>query len=349
MFDRILIVLRFFGVFKLFRILRSPQITILAYHGFSVKDEHTFSPSLFMTRETFSKRMRSIKEQGYDLISLNDAVTHLQNHSLKKDMLVITLDDGWFGALDSAVPILLQEKIPATFYVTTYYVEKRIAVFNVFIRYLILKTGNPSIKIGHIYSEIEDNLSLSTAALREQAIQKLSEFGESLNAVDRHDFSRVVAENLGFDFESLHRKRFMQLLNEEEILKISNLGFDIQLHSHRHSGVKMLDNHDLTNSEIEDNRSSLKNVSGSPLVHYCYPSGEYHDRQLPWLRDLGIASATTCQYGVNYIGTNPLQLNRILDGEHISQIRLEADLCGIGLFTYKCKSTLKGILSIFKN
>ena len=188
MFDRILIVLRFFGVFKLFRILRSPQITILAYHGFSLKDEHTFSPSLFMTRETFSRRMRSIKEQGYEIISLNDAVTHLQNHSLKKDMLVITLDDGWFGALDSAVPILLQEKIPATFYVTTYYVEKRIAVFNVFIRYLILKTGNPSIKIGHIYSEIEDNLSLSTAALREQAIQKLSEFGESLNAVDRHDF-----------------------------------------------------------------------------------------------------------------------------------------------------------------
>ena len=118
MFDRILKILRFVGVFKLFRIFRSPQITILAYHGFSVEDEHTFSPSLFMTRETFSKRMRSIKEQGYDLISLNDAVTHLQNHSLKKDMVAITLDDGWFGVLDSAVPILLKEKIPATFYIT---------------------------------------------------------------------------------------------------------------------------------------------------------------------------------------------------------------------------------------
>ena len=81
-------------------------------------------------------------------------------------------------------------------------------------------------------------------------------------------------------------------------------------------------------TEIIDNRAVLERIVSGPLQHFCYPSGEFHPSQFPWLRALGIESATTCLSGFNYPGTERFALRRFLDGENIDQVEFEAELSG---------------------
>jgi len=53
---------------------------------------------------------------------------------------------------------------------------------------------------------------------------------------------------------------------------------------------------------------------------------------------LGIKSAVTCTSGVNDENTHPYKLKRFLDGENISQIEFEAEMCG---FLEICRRLLK--------
>ena len=112
----------------------------------------------------------------------------------------------------------------------------------------------------------------------------------------------------------------------DEIRELVTSGVDIQLHTHRH-GLSQ-DDPKLVEKEISDNRRALASVK-APLQHFCYPSGIYNPRQWPWLKALGIKSATTCKPGLNYSNTPRYELRRFLDSEDISEIVFEAELCGL--------------------
>ena len=79
---------------------------------------------------------------------------------------------------------------------------------------------------------------------------------------------------------------------------------------------------------MNDNADVLEPIVGRKLTHFCYPNGNYSARQVEWLHQLGIESATTTRHGFNYPDTPKMLLNRFLDSETISDIEFEAELCG---------------------
>lgn len=81
--------------------------------------------------------------------------------------------------------------------------------------------------------------------------------------------------------------------------------------------------------EIEDNRQSIQAMSGKHAEHFCYPSGVYDSAFLPWLKEAGILSATTCETGFASRRSNPLLLPRMLDNPQLSSIEFESWLTGI--------------------
>src|SRR3546814_10007681 len=84
---------------------------------------------------------------------------------------------------------------------------------------------------------------------------------------------------------------FCAFMTLEEARELQASGIEIGLHSHRHRFPA--ESYAAAQAEIEDNRRALALVGNAPLRHFCYPSGEYEQHQLPWLAPLGIASATT--------------------------------------------------------
>jgi len=111
------------GLFALARQLTRRQLRILGYHGASIRDEHDFSPGTFMSATTFEGRLDLLEAGGYPVLPLEEAVARLKAGTLPPAATVITIDDGWYGTYKHMIPALKARTLPATLYVSTYYVE----------------------------------------------------------------------------------------------------------------------------------------------------------------------------------------------------------------------------------
>jgi hypothetical protein len=81
--------------------------------------------------------------------------------------------------------------------------------------------------------------------------------------------------------------------------------------------------------EIEDNRNSIHEMTGKIASHFCYPSGVWDRAFLPWLKEAGVKSATTCEFGLASQNSNPLLLPRLVDVSALSPIEFESWLTGV--------------------
>jgi peptidoglycan/xylan/chitin deacetylase (PgdA/CDA1 family) len=107
-------------------------------------------------------------------------------------------------------------------------------------------------------------------------------------------------------------------------------GLDIQLHTHNHTM------HDMSpmavTKEIKENRHYLSQLLGTPhetFNHFCYPSGCYTSDLEEVMCENGVVSSTTVEQAIAYPDTNRQFLPRILDGEQLTPLELEAELCGV--------------------
>ena len=66
--------------------------------------------------------MEAIKEK-YQLCTINELIEGSKNN---KFMVAITFDDGYKDNLIHALPILEEHKIPASIYITTKFLEKKV-------------------------------------------------------------------------------------------------------------------------------------------------------------------------------------------------------------------------------
>lgn len=84
--------------------------------------------------------------------------------------------------------------------------------------------------------------------------------------------------------------------------------------------------------EIRENREHILKLTGRNPVHLCYPSNEYRLDLLPWLTQLSVSSATTCEAGLASRRSNTLLLPRLVDHCGLSNIEFESWLCGCAEF-----------------
>src|SRR5438093_1086658 len=85
---------------------RSNRLLILGYHGVSIEDEHLWHPEMYLSREYFRQRMQLLRDLDCNVLPLGKALVQLNNGTLPKRAVVITLDDGFYDFYTSAYPIL---------------------------------------------------------------------------------------------------------------------------------------------------------------------------------------------------------------------------------------------------
>lgn len=293
------------GLFKLAAYLTRHDLRILCYHGGALQDETEWRPSNFIRSETFRHRLQYIKEYGYRVISLDEARAYQKLGRFPPKALVITIDDGFYSTYLQMVPLLVEHQMPATFYITTYYVEKQTPIFRLGVQYLhwLAKSGASKEEIWKYISRGENQCT------EEQRTKLLEE----------------LAAKFGVDWNAILASRKISFVTKDEIRHMAKDGIDIQLHTHRH---RLPESESEVACEITDNRAVLEPLVGRKLVHFCYPSGIYSKHHQAPLLAQNIETATTSNIGLNRPETNPLLLNRILDSEFESQLDFEAEVSG---------------------
>ena len=91
------------------------QIPILCYHRFAsqINDEMTIKTS------ELSKQLIWLKENGYTVISLEEAVQYLKGYKKKipDKSVVITVDDGHKSVYSEMLPLIQHHKVPVTLFI----------------------------------------------------------------------------------------------------------------------------------------------------------------------------------------------------------------------------------------
>jgi peptidoglycan/xylan/chitin deacetylase (PgdA/CDA1 family) len=306
---------------------RRQRLLILAYHGISTDDQHLWNGSMYMPPGMFRARLETIARAGCTVLPLDQAITRLYANELPDRSVVMTFDDGNSDFLERAFPLLKEFDFPSTLYLTTFYSHYNKPIFGIFCEYLLWKGRSETLDLKKLTGQ-DLQIELNTAAARDFAFREIDAFARSrkLAAEEKTALAEMLARQLKVDYDALVEKRIMHLLAPEEVTRLASQGADIQLHTHRHRTP--LDRC-LFLREIEDNRNSIQAMTGTRASQFCYPSGEYDLAFLPWLKEAGVVSATTCEQGLASPSSNPLLLPRMVDVSSLSAIEFESWLTGI--------------------
>lgn len=306
---------------------RRQRLLILAYHGISLDDEHLWNGSQFMSPEVLRTRLELLKKSRCSVLPLDEAITRLYANDLADRSVAITFDDGTSDFHRRAFPLLKEFDLPATLYLTTYYSQYQRPVFDLMCSYLLWKGRDAAVRLKKITGR-DLKMDLHSTASRDAATGEIRAFARDhkLSAEEKDALLASVAGQIGVDYGALLQNRIMHNVTAAEVTELSTAGVDVQLHTHRHRTPM---DRQLFLREIEDNRQSIEAMTGKRASHFCYPSGSYDPAFLPWLKEAGVASATTCELGFASPASNPLLLPRVLDNNTLSSIEFESWLSGI--------------------
>jgi peptidoglycan/xylan/chitin deacetylase (PgdA/CDA1 family) len=294
------------GLFALSRSATRRSLRILAYHGLWTTPGYQYGNRLFISPEQFERRMVWLKNSGYPILPLGEAVSRLCDGSAPSDAVVITIDDGWSSTYTHMLPILEGLGLPATVYITTWYCVNQAPLVNVAVDYIAKRAGRTADEAALITAEIEN---LPTLSEREHALRR-------------------CAARFGVGIDDWWEGRQFHLMTTAEIADADRRGLDIQLHTHRHKSCHTGADH--LEREIADNRAALARACSRPeqsFAHFCYPSGIGHPSAIRVLSGAGIKSATLGD-GINAPGADPYRLRRFMDGRSVSEAEFQGYLSG---------------------
>jgi peptidoglycan/xylan/chitin deacetylase (PgdA/CDA1 family) len=310
---------------------RRRRLTILCYHGISLADEHEWRPELFMSRAVFRQRLERLRDGGYRVLPLDEAVRRMYAGTLPPRAVALTFDDGTVDFAECVLPMLREFGMPATVYLTTYYCDHQHPVFMVALSYLLWKGrgapgGDVAAVVGH-----PTPLPVATARERDAAWRVIHAHAMRHASTDeeRTALLRDVARCTGVDFDALFAGGLLSIMSPDTVRALPRDVVDVQLHTHRHRAPR---EERAFRRELADNRAAIAalcDAGCAPPAHFCYPSGDYDPCCLPWLRAEGVRTATTCVPALASRDDEPLLLPRYVDAHSQPPAAFDAWVSGV--------------------
>jgi peptidoglycan/xylan/chitin deacetylase (PgdA/CDA1 family) len=305
---------------------RRRRLLILCYHGVSLRDEHEWRPELFVTPVFLRRRLEILRDNGYTVLPLGEAVRRLRDATLPPRSVVLTFDDGFYNFFAAAAPLLEEFGYPATNYVSSYHCLNQRPVVGLTLDYLLWRARSQALAAGTLPGQATA-VDLRDARQRESLRASLVEESRAVsgNGQAQHAWLRDIAARLSVGWDDVVESRIFHLMTQDEVSEMARRGFDMQLHTHRHRTPR---DKPAFVREVVENRGILEGLSGRPAIHFCYPSGDWDRAFLPWLRELGVETATTGVATLARADHDPLLLPRFIDTMSQSEVMFESWLSG---------------------
>jgi peptidoglycan/xylan/chitin deacetylase (PgdA/CDA1 family) len=305
---------------------RRAKLLILCYHGLSIDDEHKWLPKLFITPDGFRERLQALRDMRANVLPLGEGIERLHKGTLPESSVVITFDDGFYDFLKFGVPLLKEFQMPATLYLTTHYCDYRLPIVNLALDYILWKAKTDSVSFPK--QELPNPMPIRNYRERQVVVWKLLDWADKqgFKTTEKDEMAREIAKSIGVEYDLLLTRRMLQIMSPDEATSTFESGVDLQLHTHRHRTPR---EKPLFQREITDNRNYIQRLTGKEPVHFCYPSGDYCPDFLPWLTEMGVTSATTCERGLATAESQDLLLPRFLDDSSVDLLRFQSFVAGV--------------------
>ncbi|KFC75022.1 putative polysaccharide deacetylase [Bosea sp. LC85] len=303
---------------------------ILTLHHVRPWRERGFAPNrlLEITPEFLDQTLTLIKSQGYDIVSLDEAVVRLQSPRSSRFFVALTFDDGYRDNLDHAWPVLAKHGVPWTLFVTTGFAERTARLWWLEMEEAIRALPRFALDLpdggfsARTESDREKRLAFETLYWR---LRKGSE-AILLSAISD------LARQAGIDGAALVER---ECLPWETLRSLAGApGVTIGAHTLSHP---MLAKHpqEFARTEIVESKARLEQELGLQVRHFAYPVGDPGSagkREFALAKAAGFTSAVTTRPG-HLFDRHERHLHALprvsLNGYHQSEAALRALLSGL--------------------
>lgn len=243
-------------------------------------------------------------------VSMSDIVrASREGRSMPPRAFAVTFDDGFANNYEVARPVLRARGVPATFYVTSAFVDRNAASWIDRIEYAFERPAAIRLDL----PSLELTATAATAAAKRQLLDEIRGRVKRMPAIDPY----AVADEIWAQLDVVEMEPDADLDRKMTWDQVAALAadplFEVGGHGHTHRVLAFLDDEALR-EEIETSLRLLAQHLGQPPVHYSYPEGLAHcysDRVIDLLRLHGIVCAPTAEPGVNRVGDDLFRLRRI--------------------------------------
>ncbi len=296
-----------------------------------------FQPNrhLEISPEFLRSAIERIRANGYEIISIDEAVDLLKSGYGHRRYAVLTFDDGYKDNLEIAYPILKELNAPFTVFVASGLVDRTSELWWVALERIIAENEEVVITQG---SGV-DGLSCRTTAEKNACFEKLLdhltlEVGEK----DQRLVVRALAERYGVDMEALADELVMTW-DQVRTLSADPL-VTIGAHTHDHFAMARLDAED-ARTDVLTGLRRLEEETGRRPKHFAYPYGKPYAverRDADIVREIGFASSVTTLPGVlqSVNARDPMMLPRVsLNGRFQDPAVIDQYLTGAPFALYR--------------
>lgn len=306
---------------------RRRRLVILCYHGVSLDREHRWRPLLYVDRDFFRRRMELLRDGGFRVLPLQEALARLEEGTLPEKSVALTFDDGFYDFHARAHPVIRTFGYPCTVYLSTYYCLNGRPVFPLACDYVLWEAERRTVA-GVEVAGATIELDLRTEASRRAATAALVDLAgrAGLEDLEKQALVERLADRLEVEYGAIRERRIAHLMRPGEVEELAGRGVDFQLHTHRHRSPRR---EDAYRQEIRENRRAIASLTGRTPEHFCYPSGDARPEFAGWLAREGVASAVTDRQGVVDATTDRMLVPRFLDHSGLSEAEFLAWVSGL--------------------
>ncbi len=293
--------------------LTSDGLAIFLFHGVVRQSRYAVRnyTGKHMERDQFYGIVEGLKQAG-SALSMDDVVEHFRSgRPFPRRAFVVTFDDGFENNFSIAAPILKEFSVPATFYITTGFVEHNAMSWIDRIEHCLEAVSSGVLQFAwderpHSFATIEDKIGV---------LQLIRDRVKSDPAIAPEEVVRVVFDQCGVAEVRHSAEPIDQKMNWEQVTRLADDDlFTIGGHSHTHKVLSFLSAEELE-AEVAMSIDLIQENVGLRVRHYSYPEGLEHcysNEVIEVLRGKGVVCCSTAVDGINDPQTDLFRLRRIM-------------------------------------
>jgi peptidoglycan/xylan/chitin deacetylase (PgdA/CDA1 family) len=276
------------------------RLAILIYHRVrpQIDPLHPFE----VDRARFDWQM-GLLARAFNVLPLEQAVQRLVAGTLPPRAVCVTFDDGYLDNHDVALPVLSAWRIPATFFVSTGYLDGGY-MWNDVVLEIVEQAVSPALDL--------TPLGLGTHPIGDVAARRrVGRFLlDQLKPLEPEKRLRTTERLLEVTGTSPPRNIMMC---PEHVRALANAGMTIGAHTVSHPVLSRV-TLEAARQEIARGRERLEEIIGKRVSLFAYPHGrpgnDYRREHVDLVRDLGFEAAVSTAWGVATRATSRFELPR---------------------------------------
>ncbi|MBN2593339.1 MAG: polysaccharide deacetylase family protein, partial [Sedimentisphaerales bacterium] len=289
-----------------------------------------------LPRDKLEQYLKTLSRR-YHFVSLMDAVEMICGRKpMQPYSMVLTFDDGYRNNLTHALPILRRYNVPATFFVTTSFLDNPRPFWWDRLDYALqqLNVHRREVKVGSFTMTLDS----STRKALCQSYKRLRRTAKNLTWISDHEFLKDI-EQLSCYLEQESGRALADIQDEDDwsaimtwkqVQKAANNGVTIGSHTVDHIRLGLVEA-EITRDQLERSKRDIEEHISKPCLSICYPNGSLADETVSLARECGYICGLTTKEGLNCVGDDVMRLQRIGLPVNARSIDLLARISGVSM------------------